>query len=126
MAAIGKYTPNRVDKVCTLLRKGVTIRGAAHGAGICEKTYYQWRKQKPGFAENADKAISDAEAALVEIALEGTKRNPQLAIQLLERRFADWARHSRQENNVNANVSTTISPSLLSAFAASPERVRRN
>jgi len=45
-----------------------------------------------------EQAIGESEANLVQIALEGTRRNPQLAIQLLERRFREWARHSSQGN----------------------------
>ena len=124
MAAKGKYSTKRVEQLCELLRQGVTVKGAAHGAGISEKTYYQWCKVKPGFAEAVDGAIASAEAMLVQIALDGTKRNPHLAIQLLERRFADWARHSRQDSKVNVHTQTTVSPEVLKAFASVPERVR--
>ena len=124
MGAKGKYSTKRVERLCELLRQGVTVKGAAHGAGVCEKTFYQWRNLKPGFAEATDKAIASAESMLVQIALDGTKRNPHLAIQLLERRFPDWARHTRQESKVDVHTKTTVSPEVLKAFASVPEQVR--
>ncbi len=58
-------------------------------------------------------------------ALEGTRRNPQLAIQLLERRFREWARHSSQEARVTGEITTTVAPELVAALQSMPETVGR-
>jgi hypothetical protein len=124
MANNEKYTEARVERITDLLRSGVTIRGAAMASGICEKTYFLWRRDKPEFAAAVEQAIGESEARLVQIALEGTKRNPQLAIQLLERRFRSWARHSSQEAKVTGEISTTVTPEVLHALQSLPETVR--
>ena len=125
MANNEKYTEARVERITDLLRSGVTIRGAAMASGISEKTFYLWKRDQPTFAAAVEQAIGESEANLVQIALEGTKRNPQLAIQLLERRFREWARHSSQEARVTGEITTTVAPELVAALQSMPETVGR-
>jgi hypothetical protein len=119
-----KFTDERVGTILELLSKGVTCKGAAMAAGVGECTFHRWKKEKPEFAAAVEQAIGESEAQLVQIALEGTKRNPQLAIQLLERRFRSWARHSSQEAKVTGEISTTVTPEVLHALQSLPETVR--
>ena len=118
-----KYTAERVDKITHLLRSGVTCKGAAMAAGVGECTFHKWKREKPTFAAAVEQAIGESEANLVQIALDGTKRNPQLAIQLLERRFREWARHSSQEARVTGEIRTTVAPELVAAMQSVPETV---
>jgi len=120
-----KYTAERVDKITHLLRSGVTCKGAAMASGISEKTFYLWKRDQSTFAAAVEQAIGESEANLVQIALDGTKRNPQLAIQLLERRFREWARHSSQEAKVTGEITTTVAPELVAALQSMPETVGR-
>jgi len=120
-----KYTAERVDKITHLLRSGVTCKGAAMAAGVGECTFHKWKREKPTFAAAVEQAIGESEANLVQIALDGTKRNPQLAIQLLERRFREWARHSSQEAKVTGEITTTVAPELVAALQSMPETVGR-
>jgi len=72
-----------------------------------------------------EQAIGESEANLVQIALEGTRRNPQLAIQLLERRFREWARHSSQQARGTGEITTTVAPELVAALQSMPETIGR-
>ncbi len=125
MKRTGKYTDARVESILNLLKKGVTAKGAAMASGISEKTFYLWKRDQPTFAAAVEQAIGESEANLVQIALEGTRRNPQLAIQLLERRFREWARHSSQEARVTGEITTTVAPELVAALQSMPETVGR-
>ena len=40
-----KLTKKRIDAVAEALRKGVIIKHACIGAGICEKTYHNWQNE---------------------------------------------------------------------------------
>ena len=120
-----KFTDARVGSILRLLRSGVTAKGAALASGISEKTFYLWKRDQPTFAAAVEQAIGESEANLVQIALDGTKRNPQLAIQLLERRFREWARHSSQEAKVTGEIRTTVAPELVAALQSMPETVGR-
>jgi len=121
----GKYTDARVESILNLLKKGVTAKGAATASGISEKTFYLWKRDQPTFAAAVEQTIGESEANLVQIALEGTRRNPQLAIRLLERRFRKWARHSSQEAKVTGEITTTVAPELVAALQSMPETVGR-
>ena len=120
-----KYTTEQVNKITRLLRKGVTCRGAALAAGVGECTFHKWKRDQPTFAAAVEQAIGESEANLVQIALEGTRRNPQLAIQLLERRFREWARHSSQQARGTGEITTPVAPELVAALQSMPETIGR-
>ena len=40
-----KLTKERIDILAAALRKGVIIKHACIGAGICEKTYHNWQNE---------------------------------------------------------------------------------
>jgi hypothetical protein len=62
MGRPSKYTPERVQKICNLLKLGNTRKAAAHGSGITEETFSDWRQKKKGFAELIELAEAEFES----------------------------------------------------------------
>jgi hypothetical protein len=57
---ISHYTPDKADIIVQAIANGYTTIKAAHMAGICHMTAYNWRKQYPEFAERWLKAVEIA------------------------------------------------------------------
>ena len=72
-----KYSKEIVDKICMYLAQGDTQKEAGKKAGICEDTFAEWVKNKPGFSERVkeakeifkDNIIGKLETSLWKVAL---------------------------------------------------------
>ena len=118
-----KYTPEVARAIVDALKIGVTMKGAAHSAGIQESTLHAWRHKHPEFAESVTRAIGESERALVEVARTGD--DPRVAVMILERRFRDgWSKGEKHDVVARQQV-TTVSPEVIKAFANTPERQRK-
>ena len=79
-------------------------------------------RKRAAFAEAVTRAIGESEQGLVEQARAGN--DPRVAVMLLERRFrSGWSKGEHHSVNSHATV-TTVSPAILKAFAAAPEKSR--
>lgn len=63
------------DDYCSLIRvlrsQGHGISGFCSYVGISEKTYYNWQKEHPEFAEACDIALMDSDAHFNQLMLDG-------------------------------------------------------
>lgn len=95
----------------------MSIRGASHAVGLCESTIYRWRQDNPEIEQAVQSAIAKSEKQLVELALEGAKKDGRIALMMLERRFPDsWSKHS-EHRHLHAHTGTDV----LSVLTASRE-----
>lgn len=97
-------TPELIEELCTVLRRGHTRRAAARKCGVLEDTFASWMKRgaedKSGAARELYYAVSEAEGegefALLEIVRDGAAIDPQQARWILERRYSQgtetWVR----------------------------------
>jgi len=51
-----KYTPEIVENICKLLADGQTIAYAVQSEKVAQKTFYEWKKKYPDFAEKVRQA----------------------------------------------------------------------
>ncbi len=63
------------DEYCSLIRvlrsQGHGISGFCSYVGISEKTYYNWQKEHPEFAEACEIAVQDSDAHFTQLMLDG-------------------------------------------------------
>lgn len=93
MARPSKYTPDRVDKICSYLQQGNARKTAAVLSGITEETFHSWLKRYPGFSELIRQAEEEAIANMVKVVVNDAiqKGNAKSAQWYLERkRPEDW------------------------------------
>lgn len=93
MAPPSKLTPDTQDRICQLLRAGNTHEVAAEAAGISLSSFYNWKRDKPKFAEAIERAEAEAEAVLVARVSQAARNGSwRAATWLLERRNPEqWA-----------------------------------
>lgn len=70
-----KFTPERVEKICQALEKGMTKGKAAKYAGINDRTLLKWEKSKPGFADAVKKSQAVYEEWLQNEMLSDSKKS---------------------------------------------------
>lgn len=94
-----KYTPDRVEKILSLLRAGNTRKASSEASGIDQDTLLRWIHRYTDFAESVRIAESEAEAAYVKtLETAASKGSVPAAIFWLERRrHSEWARRDRLE-----------------------------
>jgi hypothetical protein len=85
-----KYTPETVDRIIQAIRLGATYQHAAAYGGISFETLNEWRKRKPEFSEQLNKAEGDGVMVwLAKIEKAASDGNWQAAAWKLERRYPD-------------------------------------
>lgn len=95
-AGISKKTPEVLATIEKNLNLGVSLKGAAAAAGSTEVTIHAWKRKDPAVAEMIDRACSESESTLVQLAADGCKKDGRIALMMLERRFPDqWGRIDR-------------------------------
>ena len=102
-----KKTPQKIDRICKLLAKGLSFTGTAGAVGLDPSTIHTWRKEDPAFAAAVQEAISASEEVLLDLALAGAKKDGRVALMMLERRHGgEWAkREVSQHQHLHAIAS---------------------
>lgn len=94
-----KATPERLAKFRSLVESGLSLKGAAHACGLSESVIYRWRAEDPAIEELVQSALAESERQLVDLALEGARKDGRIALMMLERRFGDsWCKRSQHEH----------------------------
>lgn len=88
MPRTSKRTPERVKKICDLLRNGNTRKTAFTLAGISHETFARWLSNRE-FRELVENAEEEAVARNVAMVVSAGKKNWQAAAWWLERRRPD-------------------------------------
>jgi hypothetical protein len=90
-----KRTPARLAKLKELLESGMSLRGATRACGMCESLIYKWREADPLIDQMVTQAMAESERKLVELAMEGARKDGRIALMMLERRFPDsWGKRT--------------------------------
>lgn len=101
-----KQTPERLAQLRELLESGMSLIGASRACGMCESLIYKWRESDPAIEQMIEKAMAQSERKLVELALEGAKKDGRVALMMLERRFPEtWSKRS-QHIHAHADMGT--------------------
>jgi transposase len=115
-----RLTPERQDRICTLVRAGHYKRTAAQQAGIEERTLYQWyakgdpahplhRRKYAQFRQALDKAEAESEVVLLDTVLK--TNDPRMALEVLKRRFPTrWGDRTRLEHTGETDESGESKP----------------
>src|SRR5688572_5001872 len=91
-----KRTPERLAQLKKLLESGMSLSGASRACGMCESLIYKWREADPAIDVMVQEAVAESERKLVELAMEGARKDGRIALMMLERRFPEsWSK--RQE-----------------------------
>ena len=107
-------TSQKGQKALAALRQGLSIAAACRRAGIDRKTYYNWRKADPDFADAADAAIENGTDALEDALFRRAKKDDTTAaIFLLKAR-----RPEKYRETTNHNITATVTVADLIARAA--------
>lgn len=96
---ISKYSPERVERILSLLRAGNTRNTSAQASGISVDTFGRWLVAHADFAQAVKESEAEAEASHVQnIATAAVKGSWQASAWWLERRrHAEWGRKDRIE-----------------------------
>lgn len=115
MGRRSKLTPETQEAICENIRLGMTYEDAAQAAGVCNTTFYEWRKrgeaQKSGKYAEFAKALSGAEAdgqrERLEFIRAHHRKDWRSAAWIQERRHPDtWG--PRQEVTVKGEQEITL------------------
>lgn len=118
-----KQTPERLAKLRGLLESGVSLKGASLACGMCESLIYKWRESDPAIEQLVQEAMAESERKLVELAMEGAKKDGRVALMMLERRFPEsW---SKRQEHVHAHAHADAGPLLALLVANRRERDAR-
>ena len=120
-----KMPPIDADKIAALteaIRDGLSLVSAAKFVEIPLPTVEGWLRKYPALKMAVGKASADHEHRMLMMASEHAARDGKLAIAILERRHAQWNKTERQE--IKQTAQGTVSPELLRALAATPERIK--
>ena len=101
-----KKTPERVERLLSNLREGLSQAASISQAGIAKTTFYNWLKEDEQFKADVESAEDFAEAVqIAQIkALGEAKMDWRAYAWLLERRFPDrWS--AKRETEVTINQS---------------------
>lgn len=70
-----KYSPERVEIICSELANGSTVQAATKKAGIHVDTFYDWKNNKPEFSEAVKRAEEQFEEWQMNGILEDAKKS---------------------------------------------------
>jgi hypothetical protein len=82
-----KYTEQRADRICELLKTGCTIEIACRAARISTRTFSRWKKDIPEFRERVEADEIFIEPMLLEKMIEHGITDWRALAWILERRF---------------------------------------
>ncbi len=96
-----RKTEKVLQKLDELLRLGLSMAGAARGAGISPSTLYNWIENDPKVEALVNAAVAAAEEKLVKLALDGAKKDGRIAAIMLSKRFPEsWGEHAHVSGRV--------------------------
>jgi transposase len=110
MGAPTKFTPPVRQRILDAIALGLTHEQAATSAGIDRETLWAWRKAKPAFSDELEKAaIAGMSARLERIQMAAHEGNWQADAWWLERRFPDqWGKRERVDVNHSGQVDVRV------------------
>lgn len=85
-----KRTPERIKRICDLIASGQTIHSACRMSGVESSTVYAWARENPLISQAIHEAEGRAEQVLIELAMQGAKKDGRIALMMLERRYPHW------------------------------------
>ncbi|NDW19833.1 hypothetical protein D0T53_13080 [Dysgonomonas sp. 216] len=72
---MAKYTPETVEKICILISEDyLSIANVCDAAEISRETFYEWKKNKPEFAQAVEEAIEERQERLYRLARNAMRR----------------------------------------------------
>ena len=112
----------KITALTEAVRDGLSLVSAAKFVEIPLPTVEGWMRKYPALKMAVGKASADHEHRLLSLATDHAARDGKLAIAILERRHAQWNKTERQE--IKQTAQGTVSPELLRALAAAPEKTK--
>lgn len=86
---MAKYSEELLNKICDLIKKGLSNKDAVICMGISESTFYQWQIEKPEFSESLKKAEMERKLFLITKIFDASNKSWQAAAWYLERTCPD-------------------------------------
>ncbi|GEM_PF-3164894 len=99
------YTPVTVGAILRNLARGLPQESAATLAGVAKKQWWDWKVKHPDLQDSVSRAQALCEEQLLTVVRGGFAKNPRLALEVLERRFASWSQ--KRDVQVSGNVDYT-------------------
>lgn len=110
------------DALIEAIRDGLSLPSACKFTELSLPQVEKWIRIYPALKMAVEKAGADHEHRMIQLAEQHAARDGKLAIAILERRHAQWNKTEKQE--VKQSATGTVSPELLKALTAAPERVK--
>ena len=104
------------------IRDGLSLPSACKFTELSLPQVEKWIRIYPALKMAVEKAGADHEHRMIQLAENHAAKDGKLAIAILERRHAQWNKTERQE--IKHSTAGTVSPELLKALTAAPERVK--
>ena len=104
------------------IRDGLSLPSACKFTELSLPQVEKWIRIYPALKMAVEKASADHEHRMIQLAENHAAKDGKLAIAILERRHAQWNKTERQE--IKQSTAGTVSPELLKALTAAPERVK--
>ena len=116
----------QADALIEAIRDGLSLPSACKFTELSLPQVEKWIRIYPALKMAVEKAGADHEHRMIQLAENHAAKDGKLAIAILERRHSQWNKTEKQE--VKQSATGTVSPELLKALTAAPERVkpRRN
>lgn len=105
-----KATPERITKLCQHIANGQTIHSASRMVGVGVSTVYEWARNDPAIAEAIEEAEGKAEQVLIDLAIQGAKKDGRIALMMLERRYSHWR---KREEHAHVHATPQILKELV-------------
>ena len=110
------------DALIEAIRDGLSLPSACKFTELSLPQVEKWIRIYPALKMAVEKAGADHEHRMIQLAENHAAKDGKLAIAILERRHAQWNKTERQE--IKQSTAGTVSPELLKALTAAPERVK--
>ena len=104
------------------IRDGLSLPSACKFTELSLPQVEKWIRIYPALKMAVEKAGAAHEPRMIQLAENHAAKDGKLAIAILERRHAQWNKTERQE--IKQSTAGTVSPELLKALTAAPERVK--
>jgi hypothetical protein len=114
-----KYNREVHESIVDMIRNGATPEHAAAFNRISQTTFYEWirrgRSEDPyliEFSEDVEQALAEAKMKLERIVMDGSVKDPQLALKALERKDpSNWSKTVKLEtrNEINGFLDDLLS-----------------
>ncbi len=105
-----KATPERVAKLCEHIANGQTLQSASRMVGVNPSTIYDWMNASPEIANAIEEAEGKAEQVLIDLAIQGAKKDGRIALMMLERRYSHWR---KREEHAHVHATPQILKELV-------------